>query len=112
MATSNKDLSFEEIIDSKSQEDFRIKTHAEGPKGKIPFTEDILINEPSGNHFGLSQNAGMGWNPSELLRKQFLILSTSGGLKDKDGEPVALGFHTGHWELSSLVEKTANVINS
>ena len=112
MATSNKDLSFEEIIDSKSQEDFRIKTHAEGPKGKIPFTEDILINEPSGNHFGLTQNAGMGWNPSELLRKQFLILSTSGGLKDKDGKPVALGFHTGHWELSSLVEKTANVINS
>jgi putative YjhG/YagF family dehydratase len=112
VATSNKDLSFEEIIDSKSQEDFRIKTHAEGPKGKIPFTEDILINEPSGNHFGLSQNAGMGWNPSELLRKQFLILSTSGGLKDKNGEPVALGFHTGHWELSSLVEKTANVINS
>ena len=53
----------------------------------------------------------MGWNPQELLRKQFLILSTSGGMKDSDGSPVALGFHTGHWELSSLVEKSANTIN-
>ena len=32
-------------------------------------------------------------------------------MKDSDGSPVALGFHTGHWELSSLVEKSANTIN-
>ena len=62
----------------------------------------------------VDKNTGKPLNEKqlELLRKQFLILSTSGGLKDKDGKPVALGFHTGHWELSSLVEKTANVINS
>ena len=103
--------SFIDIIEGGSESNYRIQTHAEGPKGKIPFTAEILINEPSGNHFGLTQNAGMGWNPQELLRKQFLILSTSGGMKDKDGSPIALGLHTGHWELASLVEKSANTIN-
>jgi dihydroxyacid dehydratase/phosphogluconate dehydratase len=103
--------SFIDIIEGGTESNYRIQTHAEGPKGKIPFTAEILINEPSGNHFGLTQNAGMGWNPKELLRKQFLILSTSGGMKDKDGSPIALGLHTGHWELSSLVEKAANTIN-
>ena len=111
--TSEKKIkpSFIDIIEGGTEANYRIQTHAEGPKGKIPFTPEILINEPSGNHFGLTQNAGMGWNPQELLRKQFLILSTSGGMKDSDGSPVALGFHTGHWELSSLVEKSANTIN-
>ena len=103
--------SFIDIIEGGSESNYRIQTHAEGPKGKIPFTAEMLINEPSGNHFGLTQNAGMGWNPQELLRKQFLILSTSGGMKDKDGSPIALGLHTGHWELASLVEKSANTIN-
>ena len=40
-----------------------------------------------------------GWNPSELLRKQFMILSTSGGIRNEDGETLALGLHTGHFEL-------------
>ena len=104
--TSEKKIkpSFMDIIEGGTEANYRIQTHAEGPKGKIPFTPEILINEPSGNHFGLTQNAGMGWNPQELLRKQFLILSTCGGIKDSDGEPIALGFHTGHWELSNLVE--------
>jgi putative YjhG/YagF family dehydratase len=55
----------------------------------------------------MTQNAGMGWNPAELNRKQFLILSTQGGLREPDGKPVALGYHTGHWEISLLVEAAA-----
>jgi putative YjhG/YagF family dehydratase len=87
---------------------WEIKTHADGPHGSVPFTPEFLIEEPSGNHFGMSQNAGMGWTPSELLRKQFIILSTAGGVRDENGEPVALGLHTGHFELSSLVKSAAN----
>jgi putative YjhG/YagF family dehydratase len=49
----------------------------------------------------------MGWNPAELLRKNFLILSTSGGLREEDGSPIALGLHTGHFELSIQVEAAA-----
>ncbi|MFL2665582.1 MAG: YjhG/YagF family D-xylonate dehydratase [Dehalococcoidia bacterium] len=98
-----------EILDGDLDKPYKnIKTHAEGPKGKVPFTEDFLINEPSGNHFGMTQNAGMGWEPSELLRKQFMILSTSGGIKSEDGETVALGLHTGHFELRDMVISAAN----
>ncbi|WP_342825370.1 YjhG/YagF family D-xylonate dehydratase [Candidatus Lucifugimonas marina] len=82
-------------------------THADGPKGTVPFTAEFLIEEPSGNHFGMTQNAGMGWNPSELMRKQFIILSTVGGVKEEDGSPVALGLHTGHFELVDMVSAAA-----
>jgi len=84
-----------------------IQTHADGPKGTVPFTAEFLIEEPSGNHFGMTQNAGMGWNPSELMRKQFIILSTVGGVKDEDGSPIALGLHTGHFELRDMVSAAA-----
>src|SRR5262249_58535619 len=62
---------------------------------------------PSGNIFGLTQNAGMGWNPAEVGRRQFLILSTQGGLRAPDGKPIALGYHTGHWEIGLLVQAAA-----
>ena len=86
---------------------FDFATHSDGPSGKIPFTAEILINQPSGDHFGMSQNAGMGWDPKEMLRKHFLILSTSGGLRDPNGSPIALGLHTGHFELTLQVEEAA-----
>jgi putative YjhG/YagF family dehydratase len=53
------------------------------------------------------QNAGMGWEPAETGRKQFLILSTLGGLRAPDGKPLALGYHTGHWEVGLLVQAAA-----
>jgi len=99
-------FSIGDVIDPKdSTWDF--DTHSDGPSGTLPFTEEILVNESSGFHFGMSQNAGMGWNPAELLRKHFLILSTSGGLRDNDGSPIALGLHTGHFELALQVEAAA-----
>jgi putative YjhG/YagF family dehydratase len=86
---------------------YRIRTKAPGPGGTLPVTEDILLRQPSGNLFGWTQNAGMGWAPAELGRKQFLILSTQGGLRAPDGKPIALGYHTGHWEIGLLVEAAA-----
>ncbi len=74
----------------------------------LPLTEELLRNSPSGDLFGMSQNAGMGWNPSEVGRKHFLILSTQGGLRAPDGRPIALGYHTGHWEIGLLVQEAAN----
>src|SRR3954464_3586565 len=76
-------------------------------EGQLPLTADMLLNEPSGNLFGLTQNVAMGWNPEEVNRQQSLILSTHGGLRDEDGTPVALGYHTGHWEINLLVREAA-----
>jgi putative YjhG/YagF family dehydratase len=73
----------------------------------LPLSAEMLLKEPSGNLFGLSQNAGMGWETTRLLDPEFLILSTHGGLRAEDGRPIALGFHTGHWEVGLLVAEAA-----
>jgi putative YjhG/YagF family dehydratase len=86
---------------------YQVRTKAPGPAGKLPVTEDLLLNRPSGDLFGMTQDAGMGWNPAELGRKQFLILSTLGGVRAPDGTPIALGYHTGHWEIGLLVQAAA-----
>jgi xylonate dehydratase len=72
----------------------------------------MLLNQPSGNLFGLSQNVGMGWDPKHLLGPEILILSTHGGLRAEDGSPIALGFHTGHWEVGSLVSEAARELKT
>jgi xylonate dehydratase len=72
----------------------------------------MLLTEPSGNLFGLTQNAGMGWEPNRLLDPEFLILSTHGGLRAENGEAIALGFHTGHWEVGLLVAEAARELKS
>ena len=97
----------ENILSSGNPDIYRLNTKAEGPKGSLPLTEEMLLNQPSGDIFGLTQDAGMGWEPSEVGRKQFLILSTQGGLRAPDGKPIALGYHTGHWEIGLLVQETA-----
>ena len=89
-----------------------VVTRAPGPTGSLPFTAEMLLTRPSGDLFGWSQNAGMGWNPASLGAKEFLILSTHGGVRAPDGTPVALGYHTGHWEVGLLVEEAARALKA
>ena len=86
---------------------FHVETKAAGPEGVLPLTDSFLKERPSGDVFGLSQNAGMGWEASKVRRDEFLLLSTLGGLRADDGTPVALGYHTGHWEVGLLVREAA-----
>ena len=88
------------------------RTKAKGPEGRLPITAKMLLEEPSGNLFGMTQDAGMGWNPAEVGGAQFLIVSTQGGLRAEDGAPVALGFHTGHWEIGLLVREAAQALRA
>ena len=67
----------------------------------------MLRERPSGDVFGWTQNAGMGWTPAALGGPEFLILSTHGGIRAPDGTPIALGYHTGHWEVGLLMEAAA-----
>ena len=62
--------------------------------------------------FGWTQNAGMGWEPSALGGREFLILSTHGGIRAADGTPIALGYHTGHWEVGLLMQAAAQEIKA
>ncbi len=88
------------------------RSQGEGPAGALPLTEELLRNAGSGHLFGMTQNAGMGWDPAEVARPQYLILSTQGGLRAEDGSPLALGYHTGHWEVSLLVRAAAETIRA
>ncbi|HXT28009.1 MAG TPA: YjhG/YagF family D-xylonate dehydratase [Vicinamibacterales bacterium] len=89
-----------------------VASRAEGPSGSLPFTAEMLLTRPSGDLFGWSQNAGMGWNPAALGGREFLILSTHGGVRAPDGTPIALGYHTGHWEVGLLVEEAAKTLKA
>ena len=103
--------SFAEIVGETDDAIYQIRTRAPGPSGKLPLTIEEVIEAPSGHIFGYSQNAGMGWNPDELGRGEFLIVSTQGGIRAPDGRPIALGYHTGHWEIGLLMEAAAEEIH-
>jgi putative YjhG/YagF family dehydratase len=89
-----------------------VRLEGEGPAGQLPITEDSLLRKPSGHLFGLTQNAGMGWRADAVLRDPYLILSTLGGVRKPNGEPVALGYHTGHWEIGLLIEEAARTFTA
>src|SRR6202050_5698115 len=40
------------------------------------------------------------------------MLSTPGGIRAADGTPVALGYHTGHWEVGLLMEAAARELKA
>jgi len=100
------------VLETDRAELDEVKTHAAGPEGLLPLSPEMLVKEPSGNLFGLSQNAGMGWETGRLLDPEFLILSTHGGMRAEDGSPIALGFHTGHWEVGLLVAEAARELKA
>ncbi|CAN5902013.1 YjhG/YagF family D-xylonate dehydratase [soil metagenome] len=99
--------SFLNVVGPETPELFEVHTKADGPAGTLPLDDEMLRHWPSGDLFGLSQNTGMGWNPALSAGDPYLILSTQGGLRGPDGEPIALGFHTGHWEVGLLVRAAA-----
>ncbi len=105
-------ISLETILDSRDASIFDVRSKAPGPRGSLPVTPEMMLSRPSGDLFGWTQNAGMGWDPQALGRKEILILSTHGGIRAADGAPVALGYHTGHWEVGLLMDAAAKELKS
>jgi putative YjhG/YagF family dehydratase len=103
---------FMRILDSGDPSLYDVRTRAPGPQGSLPITSEMLLTRPSGDLFGLAQDAGMGWDPKALGGREFLILSTHGGIRAADGTPVALGYHTGHWEVGLLMDAAAKELKS
>ena len=104
-------ITLDELLDGGESDLLDVRTTAPGPAGRLPLSEQMLREAPSGDLFGLTQNAGMGWNPQQLLRDQILILSTQGGIRAEDGRPIALGYHTGHWEVGLLMRAAAEELD-
>src|ERR1044071_9711393 len=104
--TSRTAPTLEQVLGSAESLDMS-RIEGEGPGGRLPLTAEMLRHEPSGNIFGLTQNAGMGWRTDALDGPQYVIVSTMGGLRSEQGEPIALGYHTGHWAVGVLVRGAA-----
>src|SRR5215203_1649547 len=100
------------FFDTNNDQVLEIAARAPGPRGALPITPEMLRDRPSGDLFGWTQNAGMGWEPGALGGREFLMLSTHGGIRRSDGTPVALGYHTGHWEVGLLMEAAAAELKS
>jgi putative YjhG/YagF family dehydratase len=105
-------IDLQRILESGDASLFDVPSKARGPQGSLPITPEMLLHRPSGDLFGWTQNAGMGWDPALLGGKEFLILSTHGGIRAADGTPIALGYHTGHWEVALLMDAAAKELKS
>lgn len=103
MSSHSDILGSAEFVDSS-------RLYGTGTEGRLPLTENLLRQAPSGDLFGMTQNVAMGWSPETLERDHYCIVSTQGGLRASDGAPLALGYHTGHWEIPLLVERAAATI--
>ncbi len=101
-----------DLFDSHDPSIFDVRSKAPGPQGAVAVTPADLLNRPSGDLFGWTQNAGMGWDPAKMGGREFLILSTHGGIRASDGTPVALGYHSGHWEVGLLMDAAARELKS
>ncbi len=95
------------LLDSGDPSLYGVTTRGTGPKGSLPLTEEMLLDGPSGDVFGMTESAGMGWKPEALAGPHYLMLSTMGGLRADDGRPIALGYHTGHFELGLAMKAAA-----
>lgn len=105
-------MSHDPVFESGSEAIYTLRTTAPGPSGRLPLGAEQLRAMSSGELFGWTQNAGMGWDPARLRGKQFLVLSTQGGIRAPDGTPIALGYHTGHWEVGLLMEEAARTFTA
>src|SRR5437868_247231 len=103
---------FTSLVQPSDPAAYELVTASPGTAGRLPLTDELLRNAPSGDLFGWSQDVGMGWRPAELGRKEFLLLSTQGGLRGADGQPIALGYHTGHWEIGLLMKAAAEELKA
>lgn len=103
-------MAITKLYGDTKQDLYKINTHADGPQGELPLTSEMLKERPSGNIFGMTINAGMGWNPDDLANGDVMVISTQGGIRRDNGETVAVGLHNGHFELGLQMQAAAEVI--
>ena len=105
-------MSMEELYAREPAGLYEVRTRKAGPKGRLPLTDEMLRKSPSGNIFGMTINAGMGWNPDDLAGGDVLIIGTQGGIRRDDGTTAAVGLHNGHFELGDLMRSAADELKA
>ena len=106
-------ISFSSVIDSGARICFRVATHAPGPAGALPITPEMLLN--AALRKSLRPHARTpAWDGS---RRACSIPSSSSSARTavcarRTAAPIALGFHTGHWEVGLLVAEAARELKA
>lgn len=85
---STQPKSLSDLMETEEAALTTLVTSAPGPSGRLPLSSEMLSDWASGDLFGLSQDVGMGWSPTQLAGPSMLILSTQGGLRNSDGTPT------------------------
>ena len=98
---------FASLVESADPAMYDIQTHAAGPTGSLPLTDDLLRHARSGDIFGLTRTSAWVGSPTSWAAKEFLILSTRAASALPTAAPIALGYHTGHWEVGLLMQAAA-----
>jgi len=49
-----------QVLESDRYVAGEVETHAPGPEGRLPITPEMLLTQPSGYLFGLTQRRGWG----------------------------------------------------
>ena len=86
---------------------FKIRTHADGPSGKLPLSPEMLQKLAVRRPLRVKPKRRHGLEPEGNAGPQVLILNSHGGIRKPDGSPIALGYHTGHWEIGLLAQTAA-----
>ena len=102
-----------QAIDSLDAKSYAVATRAAGPQGSLPLTDEMLsaLAQRRSVRPQRKTPAWVGARPKWPDRSS-CCLSTQGGVRADDGTPVALGYHTGHWEVGLLVREAARVLKA
>ena len=92
---------------------YELEDQSSRPGGRAAADRRPAAHRPERRHLRPDAKCrhGLGTRPGATIA-QFLILSTAGGMRAPDGKPIALGYHTGHWEIWLLVEAAARELRA
>ena len=105
-------IPLEAILDSGDASLFDVRSTAPGRKDRSPSPRRCCSRGLRATCSDGRRTRAWAGTRAELGGPEILILSTHGGIRDADGTPVALGYHTGHWEVGLLMEAAAKELKS
>ena len=64
---SSQPRALDELLNCDDRALLGVETKAAGPDGSLPLSDEMLRSWPSGDLFGLTQGAAMGWSPDSSM---------------------------------------------
>ena len=101
-------MTIEKMFTPQDDAFYAVITHAAGRRRAAADPADA-DGIPSGNLFGMTQNAGMGWDANKLTGKEVLIIGTRRHPR-RGRTPGRAGLPHRHWEIGMQMQAAAKEI--